>query len=185
MINLILVASLLLSPLPPYEETEEFRQIIENVKSWTEQIEEAKEDYSKEHISTDLLLAIVAHESKGNNKMIGSLGERCIFQVNPADWMGYADSDILEIPEYCISWALFFLDNGLKICNGDEDCALRVYNCGPRRAKDGCGWGYVDQVQNYWRPYFSLSMESANQRAREIRYILARIGPRCLQFSPR
>lgn len=143
-----------------YEHSPEFKQIILNVESWRSMIKHVMED-EKSHIPIDFALAIVAKESKGNNSMIGSKGERCIFQVLPAKWMGYSDPSILENYVLCTRWALYFLESGLEVCNGDEYCASRVYNCGPtEKALVGlCGQEYATRVQEYWRPYFTDDFE--------------------------
>jgi hypothetical protein len=143
-----------------YDETEEFQQIIKNVETWRDVIDETRIYDDRAFIPTDLVLAIAAQESYGNNSLVGPSGAVCYLQVLPARWMGVTPEQLQRNHYLCTSWALYFLEEGLKLCDGDEDCALRVYNCGPEKAfTEGCGFWYADLVQNYWRPHFNGTVE--------------------------
>ena len=143
-----------------YTKTEEFKQIIRRVESWRSLIDEVKEARDR-NVPTDLALAIIAQESLGNNNVVSVDGHNtvCIFQVRASPWMNITPEQ-LRNPVLCAQWGLFFLEHGLDVCNGNEECALRSYNCGPTRAFEGdCGKWYASRVQEFWRPYFSKPLE--------------------------
>lgn len=150
-----------------YTKTEEFKQIIRNVERWRSLIDEVK-DANDRDVPTDLALAVIAQESMGNNYAISVDGHNtvCIFQVRASPWMNVTPEQ-LKNPTLCTRWGLFFLEHGLEVCDGNEECALRSYNCGPTRAFEGdCGKLYATRVQEFWRPYFSMPPE----RPKFIRY---------------
>ncbi len=138
-----------------YTKTDEFRKIIENVERWRPLIEEVKANDGRDDIPTDLALAVIAQESKGHPRIISGDKYKSVglMQVIPRDWVGTTEQ--LKNPRFNIEWGLWFLEKGLEYCEGDEHCALRVFNCGPDNALGSfCGVYYANRVTKFWRPYF-------------------------------
>jgi hypothetical protein len=144
-----------------YTKTDEFKKIIQNVERWRPLIEEVKRDDGRESVPTDLALAVIAQESKGLSRIISKDKYKSVglMQIIPRDWVGTTEQ--LKDPRFNVEWGLWFLEQGLEYCGGDEHCSLRVFNCGPENALDTfCGAYYANLVTEFWRPYFKNKPES-------------------------
>ncbi len=129
---------------------------VEQVESWRPLVREVIQE-KKRHpkLTQELVLSIIAQESYGNRYALSHKGARGLMQVMCFDWMNI-NCDVLYTPKINVQWGVWFLNEGLEMCQpinaNVTRCALKIYNCGTDVLR--CGRFYADKVLEYWMPNF-------------------------------
>ncbi len=144
------------APLSDWTDTEEFKQIVENVESWRSTAQIVLNEKERHPLLTvDLILAVIAQESYGNQYALSYKGARGLMQVMCFGWMN-VECSALYNPIYNFEWGIWYLDGGMKFCQTFhtrvKSCALQIYYCG----STGCEGYYVRRVLDFWLPYFAF-----------------------------
>ena len=112
------------------------------------------------HVPTEILTALVATESSFRYELTSSVGAIGPAQVRPVFWKDYCGVDLTNPSEniYCGARVLAKYRN--ENCDGDWNCALKMYNVGPSNYYSGNYEGakkrYISKIENHLNTIASI-----------------------------